>query len=352
MENKEKVMLDMPVSRIRAKGFLQFKQHWKALVPLVVLQIVLVNAGGYLLSLMPSSLATIGIFLAIPLEVGLCIVVLKTARGGRAEVSDLFFPYKAYFFKAIGLNCLIALFVILWSLTGVIPGAIFLGILAGGGAKGSAAFIFFAALIIVLMLIPTVIAVYRYSQALYVFVDNPELKVKECIEKSKELTLDNKKKLFFLDLSFIGWGLAAAAPVIIAVLLTIGRIKMVILELEANRVFGELHSFGTRDIVEVVFMYAAAVIVAGIISLLLSIPVIAYNAVARATAYDILTGRADKNGEYKEQMNINALTDLEKIKKKLAAPASDNQDDKKSTADGKNEDQDAIKNDEDQAKDK
>ena len=67
--------------------------------------------------------------------------------------------------------------------------------------------------VVVLMLIPAVIAVYRYSQALFVFIDNPELKVKECIEKSKELTLDNKKKLFFLDLSFIGWGLAAAAPV-------------------------------------------------------------------------------------------------------------------------------------------
>ena len=93
-----------------------------------------------------------------------------------------------------------------------------------------------------------------------------------------ELTLDNKKKLFFLDLSFIGWGLAAAAPVIIAVLLTIGRIKMAILEMEANQVFGELHSFGVRDIVEVILMYATAVIVAGIISLLLNIPVVAYNA--------------------------------------------------------------------------
>lgn len=351
MENKEKVMLDMPVSRIRAKGLLQFKQHWKALMPLVVLQIILANVGGYLFSLMPSSLVTIGILLAAPLEVGLCIAVLKTARGGRAEVSDLFFPYKAYFFKAIGLDCLIALFVVLWSLTGIIPGVIFLGILAGGGAKGSVAFIFFAVVVVVLMLIPAVIAVYRYSQALFVFIDNPELKVKECIEKSKELMLDNKKKLFFLDLSFIGWGLAAAAPVIIAVLLTIGRIKMAILEMEANQVFGELHSFGVRDIVEVILMYATAVIVAGIISLLLSIPVVAYNAVARATAYDILTGRADKNGEYKEPVDVSELTDIDKVKAKLEASASCNKD-KKSTTDEKNEDQDVTKNDEDQAKDK
>lgn len=201
------------------------------------------------------------------------------------------------------------------------------------------------------MLIPAVIAVYRYSQALFVFIDNPELKVKECIEKSKELTLDNKKKLFFLDLSFIGWGLAAAAPVIIAVLLTIGRIKMAILEMEANQVFGELHSFGVRDIVEVILMYATAVIVAGIISLLLSIPVVAYNAVARATAYDILTGRADKNGEYKEPVDVSELTDIDKVKAKLEASASCNKD-KKSTTDEKNEDQDVTKNDEDQAKDK
>ena len=134
------------------------------------------------------------------------------------------------------------------------------------------------------------------------------------------------RSLFFLDLSFIGWRLAAAAPVIIAVLLTIGRIKMAILEMEANQVFGELHSFGVRDIVEVILMYATAVIVAGIISLLLSIPVVAYNAVARATAYDILTGRADKNGEYKEPVDISELTDIDKVKAKLEASASCNKD--------------------------
>ena len=78
---------------------------------------------------------------------------------------------------------------------------------------------------------------------------------------------------------------------------------------------------------------------------------VAYNAVARATAYDILTGRADKNGEYKEPVDVSELTDIDKVKAKLEASVSCNKDEK-STTDEKNEDQDVTKNDEDQAKDK
>ena len=314
MEDKEKVILDMPVSKIRARGLAQFKQYWKALLPIVLLQVVIINAAGYIFSSVSSFLTIIIILAFLPLQVGLGIAILKTARGGKALITDLFFPYKAYFLKSLGVMCLTTLFIFLWSLVGIIPGSIFVGILFGAAMKGNAFLIFLAIVVVLAMCIPAVMAVYRYSQVVYVFINNPELKAMECIEKSKELTAGNKKKLFFLDLSFIGWRIAAAAPLIIAVLFTIGKIKSAILNIKTNIFYGSFNNFALRDVFEVAMVYIAVVIVAAIISALLSVPVDAYNSVAQASAYDILTGKADKDGESKEQPIVEELTDIEKLK--------------------------------------
>lgn len=345
MEIKEKVMLDMPVSKIRAKGFAQFKKYWKPLLAVVFIQIVLVNAAGYFFAITPAG-AILGFLLLLlaPLEVGVCIAVLKTARGSKATINDLFFPYKAYFLKALGLMCLISLFTLLWGLTGIIPGLILLGAVIGSAAKGSfVVIIVFAAVIGVIMLIPAIMAVYRYSQAVYVFINNPELRVMECIDKSKELTADNKKKLFFLDLSFIGWWLVASIPVIAAVLFTIGKIQAIISEFALNWTYENFDHYNTGYItgyiIGKIIMSAIVILIAVIISVLLSIPVSAYNAVAQAVAHDILVGRADKDGEYKEQPDTEELTNIDKIKAKLATSASGGVDAQESGTGSKNKNQ-------------
>lgn len=348
METKEKVMLDMPVSKIRAKGFVQFKKYWKPLLAVVFIQIVLINVVGYFFAITPAG-GTLGILLLLlaPLDVGVCIAVLKTARGSKATIDDLFFPYKAYFLKALGLMCLISLFTLLWGLIGIIPGLILLGAVIGSAAKGSFVIIVFAMVIGMIMLIPAIMAVYRYSQAIYVFINHPELRVMECIEKSKELTADNKKKLFFLDLSFIGWWLVASIPVIAAVLFTIGKIKAIISEIALNWTYDDFYYYDTGYIIGKIVASAIVILIAVIISVLLSIPVSAYNAVAQAVAHDILTGRADKDGEYKEQLDKEELTNLDKIKAKLAPAVSNGTDVKAGDAEVKSENQVAQNNEAD-----
>ena len=69
---------------------------------------------------------------------------------------------------------------------------------------------FFVALWSMLFVIPGIIAVYRYSFAIWNLCQNPELGVMEALDLSKRQTNGYKMQLFLLQLSFIGYQLAAA----------------------------------------------------------------------------------------------------------------------------------------------
>lgn len=61
-----------------------------------------------------------------------------------------------------------------------------------------------------LLIIPGVIAAYRYSMASYILLENPGMRPMDAIRASKELMRGNKWRLFCLHFSFIGWDLLAA----------------------------------------------------------------------------------------------------------------------------------------------
>lgn len=61
-----------------------------------------------------------------------------------------------------------------------------------------------------LLIIPGIIASYRYALAPYLMAENPDMGVMEAIARSKELMNGNKWRLFCLELSFIGWHLLCA----------------------------------------------------------------------------------------------------------------------------------------------
>ena len=65
-----------------------------------------------------------------------------------------------------------------------------------------------------LFVIPGIIAAYRYSLAVYIMIDHPELSAMDCIRESKRMTTGFKSELFKLDLSFVLWLLLSAMPVI------------------------------------------------------------------------------------------------------------------------------------------
>ena len=70
---------------------------------------------------------------------------------------------------------------------------------------------FFVALWSMLFVIPGIIAVYRYSFAIWNLCQNPELGVMEALNRSKRQTIGYKGQLFGLHLSFFGWYLLVFA---------------------------------------------------------------------------------------------------------------------------------------------
>lgn len=58
-----------------------------------------------------------------------------------------------------------------------------------------------------LLFIPGIVKAYAYSQAIYIMVENPEMRAIDAIHKSQEMMKGHKFDLFYLQLSFIGWAL-------------------------------------------------------------------------------------------------------------------------------------------------
>lgn len=60
-----------------------------------------------------------------------------------------------------------------------------------------------------LLIIPGIIASYRYSQAVLILVENPEKGIFQCIHESSEMMKGHKWEYFVLELSFLLWYLMA-----------------------------------------------------------------------------------------------------------------------------------------------
>ena len=67
-------------------------------------------------------------------------------------------------------------------------------------------------LLSMLFVVPGVIAHYRYSQAMYILIDDPVKSPVQCLKESGAMMKDHKMELFELDLSFIGWYLLGMIP--------------------------------------------------------------------------------------------------------------------------------------------
>lgn len=72
----------------------------------------------------------------------------------------------------------------------------------------------------VLLVIPGIIVGLMYSQSNFILAENPDLSATEAMKKSRELMKGNKWPLFKLSLSFIGWvilsGIIPAGPLLLA----------------------------------------------------------------------------------------------------------------------------------------
>ena len=123
-----------------------------------------------------SSAAFVGMLIVMgPLSYGLAKLQIAVARGNKftpASLKDLFSGFVNNFKKTCALGILQYLFLWLWSLLLIFPGAMMS---------------------------------YSYSMAFYILQDNPDLTWRKALDESRRLMYGNRGKLFALDLSFIGW---------------------------------------------------------------------------------------------------------------------------------------------------
>ena len=111
-------------------------------------------------------------------RVGFLLFVLNTVRGMGAVYGNLLDGF-GQLWRIVLLQIVSAIFIALWSLLLVVPG---------------------------------IIAAYRYSMAYFILLDHPEYGVLDCLRESKRITQGRKMELFKLDLSFLGWMLLVGMP--------------------------------------------------------------------------------------------------------------------------------------------
>lgn len=112
------------------------------------------------------------------LSAGFALVCLSVSRREPAGFGTLLDPF-AFLLKVFWINLLMGLFIALWS---------------------------------ILLIIPGIIAAYRYSMAMFILLDDPDKGALQCIRESKEMTRGHKGELFVLDLSFLGWIILSVIP--------------------------------------------------------------------------------------------------------------------------------------------
>ena len=133
------------------------------------------------LSMLYSGLRPYGLALAavlmlmLPvLNAGYMSYCMKICRGQGAEYKDILDGFL-YFGKILLIFIVTSVLAFLWSL---------------------------------LLIIPGIVARYRYRQAYYILLDDPSKGVFQCIRESKQLMAGRKLDLFLLDFSFLGWYIA------------------------------------------------------------------------------------------------------------------------------------------------
>jgi uncharacterized membrane protein len=134
----------------------------------VVLVVNLISGG---LGFIPCAGPIINLVIAGPLQLGVVLFFLGIARQADVEFGLAFNGFK-HFGTAFLAMILVTIFTLLWML---------------------------------LLIIPGIIASFRYALTFFVLADNPEMSAMEAINQSKELMKGNKWKLFCLGCRFIGW---------------------------------------------------------------------------------------------------------------------------------------------------
>ena len=150
---------------LRALARSQLQGSWLPAVGMfLVYSIILCASGGVVVG---------PLVLGGPLLLGFLGYFLKKARGEFVRLENLFDGFKL-FGSCFLLYLLQAIFITLWTCLFIIPG---------------------------------IVKCFSYSMSFFILRDNPGIGASEAITRSRQMMYGHKGQLFYLVLSFIGWGI-------------------------------------------------------------------------------------------------------------------------------------------------
>lgn len=152
--------------------------------------------GGVLAAALCVPAAVIVYFLVLlVLSVGYLRLCYQIAVGAESDMNDLFFVLKNHFTRYIGALFLLMLCGILACMPGFLLWFLLLeaGNIVGGAVLGY-----------LLVLVLFVVVMCRYAMALYIMVENPQMRVREALQASRELMRGNVWRMIKLEFSFFG----------------------------------------------------------------------------------------------------------------------------------------------------
>jgi uncharacterized membrane protein len=179
----------------------------------------LFKEGSFLNSLM----TLVNFIIEVPLSLGLVIAFVKLYNNAEVKAFDFLTSGFSNFSKSWGiffrtlLKVLIPIIIMIVSII-----ILFLGLggsiysaaaLASGGSSSSAFFYVLLAIGLIGYIASIIWAAtksYYYLLAPIIVAERPELSAKEAVEESEKLMNGNRAKLFWLQLSFIGWSILCA----------------------------------------------------------------------------------------------------------------------------------------------
>ena len=149
--------------------------------------------------------------------VSYCLHVARRQEAGFGHLFDAF----GNFFRILWLNILRGLLIFLWSLPAAAGYAIIIFSLLGYGS-GMVTSVLTGVMDLVALgllaagIILGLMALYRYSMALYVLLDAPDKPASVCLRESRLMTRGHKGELLMLDLSLLGWRILSQIPFVAA----------------------------------------------------------------------------------------------------------------------------------------
>jgi len=240
------------ISELKSEAYTLLSKDWGNAIGVTFI-LFCVNIAA---SLIPYAGDVIGIIIAGPLAYGIALFFLKVSKGEKGEVEDLFYAFKSqeafssslitYLFTLIIIIPVFIVCIIIWvtlfvgnfeNIATLIESGMASLIDNVGNGTSSVPYsmdpsflteyssplfdsgigtIILSALLIVF--IPITIISLLLSQAYFILADQKTISGFRAIEMSWNLMKGNKKKLFLLQLSFIGWAILSVFTFFIGLL--------------------------------------------------------------------------------------------------------------------------------------